>query len=253
MHVGQVPERLHHRVRPVRGERERDEPEPQDADVRAGGVHVHEHPGDEVVDERIALGVDLDRVDLGVRGGEVGGLAEVVHDLDPGRALDRDLVQHLGPGEERVPDLDLDLLLRDHRPEVAPAGDHVDVVEDGQVPAGPGEAREREPVRPRVGQGVEQGLERERGDHRGLVQGPRERGPQEQAGAVRGRRQDERPGGEGAGFHVRPPSGPRSWGRACSRARRPGGSPAGRSPRPPPRTRTRSAGSRPGPTARRGR
>ncbi len=253
--VGQVPERLHHRLGPVRGERERDEPEPEDADVRAGGVHVHEHPGDEVVDEGIALGVDLHPVDLGVGGGEVGGLAEVVDDLDPGRALDRDLVQHARPGEERVPDLDLDLLLGDHRPEVAPAGDDVDL---GRGRRGPRRDRGTPRTRTRRAAGRPAGRGR---SPRTTAAPPRRRrraGRGSEASlrsteASRAGRHREPAGRRASRWPSTPPSARRSWGRACSRARRPAGSRRRRSPRRPPRTRTGSGGSRGGPTAPRGR
>ena len=217
----------------------------------AGGVHVHEDPGDEVVDERIALGVDLHRVELGDGGGKVRGLAEgstTSIPAGPSTVISSRTLARARNAFQTSTEISCPRRSRPGRP----AGENVDVVEDGQVPAGPGEAR-RTRRRPAGGRpGIEQRLEREGATIEASSRGPGARPPG--AGWSRpGPRAARAARGRGCRLPRQAAFRTAKLGRACSRARRPGGSPAGRSPRPPPRTRTRSGGSRPGPTARRDR
>ena len=63
----------------------------------------------------------------------MGRQADVVRDLDPGGAIDGDLLEDLGAVDGGVPDLDLGFLFGYDRAEVEPAWDHVDAAENDKA------------------------------------------------------------------------------------------------------------------------
>ena len=123
------------------------------------GILPGEHPGDQVVDQGVAVAQHLDQVDLGARRRELRRLAEVVLDRDPGGAVDGDLLEGLGALDVGVPDLDLGFLLGHHGAEVVPARDHVDAAEHGQAVDG-GDASPSSGTRPAAGRPVAGGRPR---------------------------------------------------------------------------------------------